>query len=207
MVDVTAVLAFIPAHLDSVEDYLALTASSRAVRVITERITPPHVLLHLCHRSQRVFFRPSGLFLLTALARPLSLWARKSTDNLRRLVESFPYGEEAVLDLAVSIREVAIGAKWSMETIRELWLWRMRVVNPLTDLIDKCVGEQWYATPDFWDGGCEDAATLYAEPNELVFRMMIYGELFGDGWEEWLKQASMSGSTVSFFPERTDCSS
>jgi hypothetical protein len=62
----------------------------------------------------------------------------------------------------------------------------MRVVTPPTDLIDRCVGQQWYAQADFWDGGVEDAATLYAEPAEVVFRMLIYGELFKDGWHEWM---------------------
>lgn len=181
------VLHLIPPYIRDIEDYLALSVTGREVRSLVQEYSSPSTLLVLCYHSRRTFFRPDPLFLLTPLAPPLSIWARRSTENLRRLVHAFYYGEEAVLDLGISVPAVAIEAEWSMARVCQLWEWRMRVVTPLTDLIDRCVGQQWYAQADFWDGGVEDAATLYAEPAEVVFRMLIYGELFKDGWHEWIE--------------------
>jgi len=62
----------------------------------------------------------------------------------------------------------------------------MSTINPLTDLIDKCIGAQWYATPDFWNGGVDDAYTLHADPPEAFFQLCIYGELFGPVVEEYV---------------------
>lgn len=180
----------LPPYLNNIEDYLSITSTNTTIRSIVQDGTSPRFLLLLSYHSRRTFFRPNPLFLLSALARPLSLWARQSTDNLRRLVESFWRGEEAVLELAISIPTIAIESKWSLAKIRELWLWRMNVANPLSDLIDKCVGEQWYDVPNFWDGGREDAATLHAEPEETLFSIIIYGELFGDAFTSGELQVS-----------------
>lgn len=65
-----------------------------------------------------------------------------------------------------------------MQDIRAQHALRFATLNPVTDLIDKCVGTQWYETPNFWNGGAEDAYTIDAHPDEAVFHWAIYGELF-----------------------------
>jgi len=62
----------------------------------------------------------------------------------------------------------------------------MSTINPLTDLIDKCIGVQWYSTPNFWNGGVDDAYTLHADPPEAFFQLCIYGELFGPALQEYV---------------------
>lgn len=100
------------------------------------------------------------------------------------MVESFWHGDEAALELAVSIPRIAMLAGWSISKPRELWEWRSRVLYPLTDLLDKCIGEQWRGRDNFWDQ--EDACTIESDPPALVFRMITYGEMFGGAWRMYI---------------------
>lgn len=74
----------------------------------------------------------------------------------------------------------------TMERLRELYETRFGVINPIYDTIDKCVGNQWYATDDFWNGGVSDAYTIDAEPTETFWHLAIYGELFAPDFEIFL---------------------
>ncbi|KZT65075.1 hypothetical protein DAEQUDRAFT_769122 [Daedalea quercina L-15889] len=67
-----------------------------------------------------------------------------------------------------------------MARIRELYEMRFSI-NPIVDLIDKCVGEQWMAIPIFWAGGADDTATIVVDVPKTFFLIVIYGELFGPG--------------------------
>lgn len=69
---------------------------------------------------------------------------------------------------------------------------RFSIINPVTDIIDKCVGRQWNDTPDFWDGGVSDAYTVEAEASETLFHLAIYGELFAPDFEVFLNQDTQS---------------
>jgi hypothetical protein len=51
-------------------------------------------------------------------------------------------------------------------------------ISPIADMIGRCAGAQWCATPNFWDGGVSDAATISVEPTRPLFQIIIYGELF-----------------------------
>lgn len=126
-------------------------------------------------RSRRIthLFRPNPHFLVAATARQLSEWASLSPANLLQLRDAFRRGTQGVLDLALQ------HAGLTMARIRELYEMRFTTVNPIVDLIDKCVGTQWYSTPDFWDGGVDDAYTIDADPPETFFHLVTYGELFG----------------------------
>ena len=45
-------------------------------------------------------------------------------------------------------------------------------------MIDRCAGAQWYSTPNFWNGGVSQPATISVEPEIALFQIIIYGELF-----------------------------
>ena len=83
------------------------------------------------------------------------------------------------------------GCGLTMQRIRSLYHLRMSTINPLTDLIDKCIGVQWYATPNFWNGGVDDAYTLHADPPEAFFQLCIYGELFGPAIHDYLRTGTV----------------
>ena len=75
-------------------------------------------------------------FLLTATARELGNWARKSAENEAEFKSQCRYGVEGLMELAHQPCGLTI------ERIRELYVMRMSIINPLTDIVDKCVGEQ-----------------------------------------------------------------
>jgi hypothetical protein len=174
------VLALLPSYLDNIEDFVALTSVSRSVRSGVHEAITPHQHLRLAYNSRRTFLRPGALFLLTHLIKGLSIWSSRSPANLRRFVQHTWLGAEGVLGLAVSVPEVARLAGWTIHKPQEMYEWRMRVMVPLVDLLDKSVGEQWRAQEDFWNR--EDAFTLDADPPGLLFRLIMYGEAFGGAY-------------------------
>ena len=84
--------------------------------------------------------------------------------------------------LELCLTEASCGL--TIARVRELYELRMSTINPVTDLIDKCIGIQWYATPNFWHGGASDAYTLHSDPSETFFHLCIYGELFGEAMDQ-----------------------
>lgn len=176
------VVSLLPGYVADIEDWMSLGSVCRSIRSDLLQATTPHQHLQLAYASRRVFFRPNPGFLFVHLAKPLSTWSSYSQANLRRFIEAVWLGHEAVLELAVSIPQVALLAGWNQGKPRELCEWRMRVVNPLVDLLDKCVGEQWRAQEQFWDQ--PDAFTLEADPPAMLFHLIMYGEMFGDAWRE-----------------------
>lgn len=65
-----------------------------------------------------------------------------------------------------------------MSDIRRLHATRFSLINPVSDMIDRCAGTQWYKTPDFWNGGVSNPNTISLEPTRSLFQIIIYGELF-----------------------------
>ncbi|KAF3068938.1 hypothetical protein GL218_08075 [Daldinia childiae] len=182
----TDILVMLPEFLHNIEDYVNLSSTCRTLRICTNAASP-NVILHLAHASSRVFFRPDPFFLICATARELGNWARKCDENETELAAGMPRGADHLMDLA--LRHCGL----TIARIRELHALRFSVINPVSDLVDKCIGEQWYATPNFWNGGVDDAYTINADVNETVFNLAIYGELFGPDFEPFF--GSETGSS------------
>lgn len=80
-----------------------------------------------------------------------------------------------------------------MADIRRLHASRFSIINPASDMIDRCAGKQWYDVPDFWNGGRSDAFTINVEPERSVFQIIIYGELFGPTMDAVLRREPERG--------------
>ena len=170
------ILVLLPDFLHNVEDYANLSSSCTALRDCMETATP-NTILRLAVAQSKVFFRPSPHFLVAATARELGNWARRSDVNEKEFALKMQDGVGGLLNLALD------HCGLTMERLRELHLMRFSIINPIVDIIDKCVGEQWYSTPNFWDGGVDDAYTIQADPPETLFHLAIYGELFAPDFE------------------------
>ncbi|SMQ56057.1 unnamed protein product [Zymoseptoria tritici ST99CH_3D1] len=177
------ILVLLPNYLDNIEDYTNFSSTCRDPRRVLSN-PHPNTILHLAAAQSRMFFRPSPIFLATATARELGHWARLSPANEALLATACRNGAEGLLDLA--LQHVGL----TLPRIRQLHALRFSVINPVVDLIDKCVGDQWYATPDFWDGGASDAYTIDSEPGHTFFPLAMYGELFGPDIETLLNRDS-----------------
>jgi hypothetical protein len=170
------ILIALPDFLHDIEDYKNLISTCQTLRACLSR-TPSNTILRLAAAASKIFFRPSPQFLVAALARELGAWARLSATNEEDLARTFRGGVEAVLELGLQ------HCGLTMERIRQLHGLRSSVINPVTDRIDKCIGEQWYATPNFWNGGVDDAYTIDADPPEIFFHLATYGEFFAPDFD------------------------
>ncbi|KAI1478224.1 hypothetical protein F4774DRAFT_386262 [Daldinia eschscholtzii] len=186
----TDILVMLPDFLHNIEDYVNLSSTCRSLRKCMHNASP-RTILRLAHASSRVFFRPDPLFLICATARELGNWARESEDNEAELVAGMPRGLDHLMDMA--LRHCGL----TVARIRELHALHFAVVNPVSNIIDQCVGTQWYATPHFWDGGVDDAYTVDVDPNELIFDLAIYGELFAPDLEHLFNNTSDDPAAVS----------
>jgi hypothetical protein len=171
----------LPEFLHNIEDYTNLSSTCRIMRVTMATATPKQIL-RLAAAQSKVFFRPSPLFLFTATARELGHWARQDDGKEWDLMLACEEGFEALLELAVE------HCGLTMERIRELHRLRFSLINPIVDIVDKCVGAQWLATDNFWNGGVSDASEINAKPSEALFHLAIYGELFGPDMDTYLNQ-------------------
>ena len=175
------ILILLPNYLHNIEDYTNVSSTCRELRHCMEAATP-NTILRLAAAQSTTFFRPSPHFLVAVTARQLGDWARQSASNEAELALKVENGIDALLDLALS------HCGLTTQRIRELHALRFSTLNPVTDIIDKCVGAQWYATPDFWNGGVSDAYTVSSEPHETLFHLAIYGELFGPDFAPFLNR-------------------
>lgn len=173
------ILVLLPDYLHSIEDYTNLAASCRTLRACSQNATP-RTILRLAAAQDRIFFRPTPYFLVAATARELGNWARKSKANEHELASKLENGIGALMDLALEHCGI------TMERLRELYELRFTVINPIYDIIDKCVGKQWYAHDNFWNGGVSDAYTIDSEPTESFWHLVIYGELFAPDFDAFL---------------------
>ncbi|KAF2214499.1 hypothetical protein CERZMDRAFT_37423 [Cercospora zeae-maydis SCOH1-5] len=178
------ILVMLPECLCNIEDYTNLSSTCRKLRSCMAT-AKPHTILRLATAQSTTFFRPSPHFLVMATARELGNWARKSDGNEASLRSHCQReGMDGMLKLALDHCGLTI------ERIRELYEMRMCIIHPVTDIIDKCVGEQWYDTPDFWKGGVSDACTIDSDPTSTFFHLAIYGELFAPDIDHFLAGAS-----------------
>ncbi|KAI0966585.1 hypothetical protein F4678DRAFT_292231 [Xylaria arbuscula] len=177
------ILVLLPEYLHNIEDLMNTASTCTRLRDCMATATP-NIVLRLAAAQTKIFFRPSPHFLATATARELGNWARQSDANEQELALKLENGIEGLLELALDHCGI------TMERIRELHLLRFSLVNPVADIIDQCVGKQWYTTPGFWNGGVDDAYTISAEPSETLFHLAMYGELFAPDFNPILDQDS-----------------
>ncbi|KZT67862.1 hypothetical protein DAEQUDRAFT_712769 [Daedalea quercina L-15889] len=181
--DILLVLS-LPCYLRDIEDFTNLCTTCRLLHGLSTQ-TSPKTILRLAAAASRIFFRPDPHFLVAATARQLGEWASLSSANTAQLRATFRNGAEGLMELALE------HAGLTMDRIRELYGLRFSTINPIVDLIDKCVGEQWYATPNFWDGGVDDAWTIDVDPPETFFHLVIYGELFAPAFDLFLETGTV----------------
>ncbi|CZT15076.1 uncharacterized protein RCC_12098 [Ramularia collo-cygni] len=179
------ILIMLPEYIHNIEDYTNLSSTCRILRSCMTAATPKDIL-RLAAAQKDVFFRPSPLFLVMATAKELGNWARISDANEQEFARRCREGNSGLLQLALQ------HCGLSMERIRELHLARFEIINPVIDIIDQCVGQQWYAIEDFWSGGVSDPCTIDAEPAETFFNLAIYGELFSPDLAALLQQDTQS---------------
>lgn len=179
------ILILIPNFLHNVEDYTNVSSTCKELHECMKAASP-NTILRLAAAQSTTYFRPSPHFLVAATAKELGNWARRSDVNEKELASKLENGIDALLDLVLE------HCGLTMKHIRELHLMRFSIINPVTDIIDQCVGQQWYETPDFWDGGVSDAYTIGSEPQETLFHLAIYGELFSPDFDAFLNQDSES---------------
>lgn len=184
------VLILLPDYIHNIEDYMNLSSTCTALRDCMRTASPQNIL-RLAAVQSSTFFRPSPHFLVTATARELGHWARQSQANEDELATRLEEGIDGLLALALQ------HCGLTMDRIRQLHLQRFSIINPVTDVIDKCVGAQWYALPNFWDGGAGDAYTIASDPPATLFHLALYGELFGPDFEAYLDPAGQSVRRLS----------
>jgi hypothetical protein len=183
----TELLLLIPNYLHDIEDHKNLSSTCRKFRDCCAT-TSPLVILRLCVAAIRIFFRPNPEFLVSALAAHIGEWAARSDENAR-IFEDYCYGGmPGMLDLALE----KVNCGLTMERIREMYELRMSTINPVTDLLDKCIGTQWMAPPDFWSGGVSDPETIRACSGQTFYHLCIYGEIFRPALEQYITTGTSS---------------
>ncbi|KAJ4296334.1 hypothetical protein N0V90_006379 [Kalmusia sp. IMI 367209] len=177
----------LPAHLSNIEDFQNVSSSCRRLRTVFGD-TLPKTILRLASQSAPTFFSPHPDFLALAVAPQLAAWVvaieaerEKRTDEL---IQAFRSGAAGILTLA--LRDDVEGVGLSMVDVRRMHEARFSVINPLNATIDAMIGNEWYAQPDFWNGGADDAFTLNSDVDGATMQLLLYGELFGPTMESYL---------------------
>ncbi|KAF4553536.1 Hypothetical protein D9617_6g092670 [Elsinoe fawcettii] len=184
------ILISLPSYIHDIEDFTSITSTCRILRDTCQEASP-NTILRLCAAKSTTFFRPSPHLLIAATARQLGSWARQSTANETLLATTCQEGIDALLPLCVA------HCGLTLPRIRALYELRFSTINPVTNIIDQCVGAQWYSTPNFWNGGVDDAYTVSADPSLTFFHLAIYGELFGPDFDAWLDPTAKGRKTLS----------
>ncbi|KAL1593712.1 hypothetical protein SLS60_010444 [Paraconiothyrium brasiliense] len=181
----------LPLYMHNIEDFKNTSSTCKRLRNVFAD-TLPKTILHLASRSAPTFFSPHPHFLVLAVARQIAAWAvvvaAEREARVARLVEAFHGGMKGVLSLALS--DDAEGVGLTMEDIRKMYELRFSIINPLNATIDAMIGSQWYQQPNFWNGGADDAFTLYTDVSSATFQFLIYGELFGGTMSSFLMPSS-----------------
>lgn len=175
------ILTELPHFIDDIETFTNAASSCQIMRAAFTH-TPPRVILQLAAASGPKLFQPHPHFLTLATARQTSDWVLESPQRrLPSLRKAFRGGVDSLWEFCL---QHAYGL--TFERIRTLSSMRFSVINVLADQIDKMAGDQWYATPDFWDGGVSEAETLYTEANLAAYQILLYGELFASTLNRFL---------------------
>lgn len=178
------ILSSLPCYIDNIESFTNMASSCRRLRENFAKASP-RTILQLAAASAPTFFSPHPHFLVMATARQVSDWAIKSKENTQVFRKALQGGIEGLYDFCINSEEANAGI--TMDDIRRLYLSRFSIINPLADQIDKMAGQQWYETPDFWNGGVSEPGTLYTDANRAAFQIIIYGELFSSSMRAFLE--------------------
>ncbi|CAG9991577.1 unnamed protein product [Clonostachys byssicola] len=173
------VLLLLATHLCRLEDFGNLSLTCKEMRSILADALP-NTFLRIAVRQSFYSPFPSSNLLVAATARKLGNWARESTTNEETLATACQGGFEGLLGLA--LRQCSL----TMSQLRELQDVQYSIVNPVVNIIDQCIGEQWRAIPDFWSGGASDAASISTDASDAFFHIAVYGELFAPDIETYL---------------------
>lgn len=174
------ILCLLPLYIDNIETFTNAAASCRRLRDALYTALPG-TILRLAAASAPTFFSPHPHFLVAATARKAGEWAlgnKARTEELRRALQE---GICGLYDFCLQHSGL------TLDDIRRMHLARFSIINPLWDKIDKMAGKQWYATPDFWDGGVSEPITLYTDADRPTFQILIYGELFAQSMDAFLQ--------------------
>ena len=136
------ILVLLPPFLHNIEDFMNLSSTCRTFKQCMESASSDKIL-RLAAAQLKVFFRPSPHFLVAATAREVGNWARLDDEIESEFANRVEEGIGALLALAIE------HCGLTMQRIRELHEMRFPIINPVEDIVDKCVGAQWYTTPDY----------------------------------------------------------
>ncbi|KIK68103.1 hypothetical protein GYMLUDRAFT_128152, partial [Collybiopsis luxurians FD-317 M1] len=175
------VLAVIVTHLRNIEDFTNFTSTCRKLHAVLTETTTSNTILNLCDRSAPTFFSPHPHFLVAASSRRLSNVVLGNLALTSQLVVAFQGGIEGLYEFCLEHSGLTLAE------IREWHLARFSTINPFSDKIDKMAGQQWYQTPNFWDGGVSEAFTIYTEADRAAMQILIYGELFASSMDAFLE--------------------
>lgn len=170
-------------------------------------------------RPHNYLYRPAPYLVIAATARQLSEWATKSSENAQTLRRAFrggvapykipeliqwlrqdhftdldsegcsaeilplEYNDMTLLDLCVE------HCGLTMDDIRRLYEYKKTTIDPVIDFLDKCEGQQWLDTPDFWYGAVSDPENREDQDfdmAELFYALATYGSLFASSFDAYL---------------------
>lgn len=176
------ILTHIGGSLRNIEDFTSLASTCRTLHTILPETTSPNTILKLCDRSSPTFF--SHHFLIAATSRRLSQCVLGNPSLTEQLVKAFQSGVDGLYEFCLDHSGITLAE------IRKWHLARFSIINPLSDIIDKMAGKQWYDTPNFWDGGVSEALTIHTEADRAALQIIIYGELFEGSFQPFLEPDS-----------------
>lgn len=174
------ILCLVPLFVNNIETFINAAATCRRLRDAFLQ-THPNTILRLADASAPTFFSPHPHFLVAATARQASDWALGNEERTQQLREALRNGIDGLYDFCLQHSGLTLAR------IRQIYLARFSTINPMSDKIDKMAGDQWYSTPNFWDGGVSEPYTIFTEADRATFQIIIYGELFGRSMEAFLE--------------------
>ena len=177
------VLSLLPPHLDSITTLVSLLTLSHSTRSIILETLTPATLFHLCYISPTIF---PPWYLLSIISPSLSTRLSTTTTFRNSFKFACRHGPTSLLSNIHTQHSIPTFLPFNFLSLQHAHILH-QLINPLTDLVDKCIGAQWLNCEDFWNGGREDAVTLYGEADQSVWQCIVYGELFGKRYEEGLE--------------------
>jgi hypothetical protein len=94
------ILILLPDYVNNIEDSTNLFSTCKTLRACMDTASP-NTILRLATAQSSTFLRPSPHFLVTATARELGHWARKSQADEDELATQLEEGIDGLLDLVL----------------------------------------------------------------------------------------------------------
>jgi hypothetical protein len=189
-------------HLDNMTDLNNLSRTCQVIYEASHQVSDQEIF-RLCDGSARLgCWSPQPDMLVLRVAEQIGQWAGRSPENAH-IFEGYCRrgGIWGLRDLALGPAKCGL----SRSRGREFRRWQSLTMVPVTDLIDKCVGEQWYTTPDFWYDGVSDADTISACPTRTLIHLCIYGELFRPALKQCIANKGSSTPLYAQYKMRLIC--